>query len=135
MEPLPNVLKSLVRRIMHWGIVNPDIEPDTAIVNFYDTDDCIPPHIDHEDFVRPFVTISLLSEQSIMFGNRLIPLDAGEFGGGAIKTIPLPPGEAQACRCRHLLPRAGMGCWVAPLQGLPSIMHAACCALQGGLHA
>ncbi len=110
MEPLPKVLKSLVRRIMHWGIVNPDIEPDTAIVNFYDTDDCIPPHIDHEDFVRPFVTISLLSEQSIMFGNRLIPLDAGEFGGGAIKTIPLPPGEPQGPWCSLLLPCAGVDC-------------------------
>lgn len=94
-EPLPDVLKSLVKRIVNWGIVNPSICPDTAIVNFYDTDDCIPPHVDHKDFVRPFVTISLLSQQSIMFGPRLVPVDDGEFGGpngSPTQRIPLPPG-------------------------------------------
>ena len=100
-EPLPDVLKSLVKRIINWGIVNPNICPDTAIVNFYDTDDCIPPHVDHKDFVRPFVTISLLSQQSIMFGPRLIPVNDGEFGGPPgtpTKSIPLPPGELP-CVC------------------------------------
>jgi len=29
--------------------------------------DCIPPHVDHFDFVRPFCTVSLLSTQCIMF--------------------------------------------------------------------
>ncbi len=48
-----------------------DMEPDSAIVNIYEVDDCIPPHIDHHDFSRPFCTISLLSEECIMFGSRL----------------------------------------------------------------
>ena len=34
-----------------------------CITNFYSSGDCIPPHIDHLDFTRPFVTLSLLSEQ------------------------------------------------------------------------
>ena len=38
--------------------------PDSAIINFYSEGDCIPPHIDHHDFARPFVTLSLLSEQA-----------------------------------------------------------------------
>ena len=68
-------------------------EPDTAIVNVYDSEDCIPPHIDHHDFDRPFCTISLLSEQSIMFGQRIISRGPGDFDCDF--SIPLPKGESQ----------------------------------------
>ena len=56
--------------------------------------DCIPPHIDHHDFSRPFCTISLLSEQAIMFGHKLIPLSAGNFVGATCEPfyLPLPVG-------------------------------------------
>ena len=56
--------------------------------------DCIPPHIDHHDFSRPFCTISLLSEQSIMFGHKLVPLSAGNFVGATCEPfyLPLPTG-------------------------------------------
>jgi hypothetical protein len=56
--------------------------------------DCIPPHIDHHDFVRPFVTVSLQSEQEILFSERIISLDAGVFSGRF--KMPLPPGEQHA---------------------------------------
>lgn len=76
--------------------------------------DCIPPHIDHHDFSRPFCTISLLSEQSIMFGHKLIPLSAGEFVGATCDSflLPLPTGRAARASCRYekghtfALPRA-----------------------------
>lgn len=55
-------------------------------------EDCIPPHIDHHDFSRPFCTLSLLSEQPIMFGSRLYPMGPGVFGGSDC-FIPLPPGR------------------------------------------
>ena len=65
-------------------------EPDTAIINVYDEDDCIPPHIDHHDFDRPFCTISLLSQQNIMFGSRIISRGPGDFV--ADYEMPLPTG-------------------------------------------
>ena len=52
--------------------------------------DCIPPHIDHLDFVRLFVTLSLQSEQSILFSGRIIAQEAGVFI--AKWQIPLPTG-------------------------------------------
>ena len=36
-EPMPVVLKALCRRLVRWRILPPDREPDTAIVNVYDT--------------------------------------------------------------------------------------------------
>jgi hypothetical protein len=36
-EPMPAVLKALCRRLVRWRILPPDREPDTAIVNVYDT--------------------------------------------------------------------------------------------------
>ena len=58
--------------------------------------DCIPPHIDHHDFSRPFCTISLLSQQCIMFGHKLVPLSAGEFVGATCDPflLPLPTGAS-----------------------------------------
>ena len=92
---MPPLLLALVKRLVRWGIVAARCAPDTAIVNIYDEEDCIPPHIDHNDFSRPFVTLSLLSQEAIMFGQRLIPLGPGNFGGEHI-LIPLPPGGPTA---------------------------------------
>ena len=72
------------------------MEPDSAIVNIYEVDDCIPPHIDHHDFSRPFCTISLLSEEAIMFGQKLVPEGPGEFHGinNRHTLIDLPKGQS-----------------------------------------
>ncbi|CAL8463859.1 g3394 [Coccomyxa elongata] len=95
-EPMPPLLMALVHRLVRWGVLPRAKAPDTAIINIYDVDDCIPPHIDHHDFTRPFCTISLLSEQPIMFGARLFPIDPdnqpGVFGGRHCK-IGLPTGS------------------------------------------
>ena len=70
--------------------------------------DCIPPHIDHHDFSRPFCTISLLSEQEIMFGHKLIPLSAGNFVGATCESflLPLPVGARTCKHPRHACLRA-----------------------------
>ncbi|KAF2290846.1 hypothetical protein GH714_015792 [Hevea brasiliensis] len=53
--------------------------------------DCIPPHIDNHDFVRPFCTVSFVSECNIVFGTNLKVVRAGEFTGSI--AIPLPVGS------------------------------------------
>lgn len=60
-------------------------------MNIYDEGDCIPPHIDNHDFVRPFCTVSFLSECDILFGSNLMVVGAGEFSGST--AIPLPVGS------------------------------------------
>ena len=114
---MPPILMALVRRLVRWGVVPSTRAPDSAIVNIYEQDDCIPPHIDHNDFSRPFVTLSLLSQEHIMFGHKLIPLGPGEFGGDHT-TIALPPGTACAacmlCAERQMLLQKGLGA-LAPL--------------------
>ncbi|CAK0786469.1 hypothetical protein CVIRNUC_009682 [Coccomyxa viridis] len=94
-EPMPDLLVALVKRLVRWGVLPARMAPDSAIINIYDVIDCIPPHIDHHDFSRPFCTISLLSQQSIMFGHKLIPLSAGEFVGATCESflLPLPTGS------------------------------------------
>ncbi|KAK9828875.1 hypothetical protein WJX72_002516 [[Myrmecia] bisecta] len=91
-EELPPVLVALCKRLVRWGVLPKALEPDSAIINVYEPGDCIPPHIDHHDFVRPFCTLSLLSQQSIMFGQRLVPLAPGQFGGSDFY-VPLPTGS------------------------------------------
>ena len=90
-EPMPRLLQHLIKRLVRWRVLPRDIAPDSAIVNLYDVEDCIPPHIDHHDFVRPFCTLSLLSEQPILFGAGMQILGPGKFD--APFSLPLPTGS------------------------------------------
>lgn len=90
-DPLPPPLKSMVRRLVSWRVLPPDCVPDSCIVNVYDVGDCIPPHVDHHDFARPFCTVSFLAECAILFGRELRVVGPGEFAGPV--SISLPPGS------------------------------------------
>lgn len=90
-DPIPPPLKMMVKRMVAWRVLPPTCIPNSCIINIYDKDDCIPPHIDHHDFVRPFCTVSFLSECKILFGTELKILGPGEFAGSV--AIPLPLGS------------------------------------------
>uniref|UniRef100_A0A5B6Z2X6 Fe2OG dioxygenase domain-containing protein n=1 Tax=Davidia involucrata TaxID=16924 RepID=A0A5B6Z2X6_DAVIN len=90
-DPIPHLFKVIIRRLVKWHVLPPSCVPDSCIVNIYEEGDCIPPHIDNHDFVRPFCTVSFLSECNIVFGTNLKVVDAGEFSGSF--AIPLPVGS------------------------------------------
>ncbi|XP_047075081.1 RNA demethylase ALKBH9B-like [Lolium rigidum] len=90
-DPIPELFKVMIKRLVKWRILPPDCVPDSCIVNMYDPGDCIPPHIDSHDFVRPFCTVSFLSECNILFGSSLKIAGPGEFVGSF--AIPLPVGS------------------------------------------
>lgn len=90
-DPIPDLFKVMIKRLIRWHVLPPSCVPDSCIVNIYDEGDCIPPHIDNHDFVRPFCTVSFLSECSIVFGSDLKIIGPGEFSGSA--AIPLPVGS------------------------------------------
>ncbi|KAI3861460.1 hypothetical protein MKW98_000412 [Papaver atlanticum] len=90
-DPIPNLLKVMIRRLVKWHVLPASCVPDSCIVNIYDEGDCIPPHIDNHDFIRPFCTVSFLSECDIVFGSNLKIVGPGEFSGSA--AIPLPVGS------------------------------------------
>ncbi|KAJ9703697.1 hypothetical protein PVL29_005125 [Vitis rotundifolia] len=90
-DPIPPLFKVIIRRLVRWHVLPPSCVPDSCIVNIYEEGDCIPPHIDNHDFVRPFCTVSFLSECNIVFGTNLKILGAGEFAGPF--PIPLPVGS------------------------------------------
>ncbi|ONI36104.1 hypothetical protein PRUPE_1G569500 [Prunus persica] len=89
-DPLPPLFKQMIKRMVSWHILPPTCIPDSCIVNIYDEGDCIPPHIDHHDFVRPFCTVSFLTECDILFGSNLKVVGPGEFSGPV--SLPLPVG-------------------------------------------
>uniref|UniRef100_M1C7D5 Oxidoreductase n=1 Tax=Solanum tuberosum TaxID=4113 RepID=M1C7D5_SOLTU len=90
-DPLPDLLKNMIRRLVKWHVLPPDCVPDSCVVNIYDVGDCIPPHIDSNDFVRPFCTVSFLSECNIVLGSNLKTVGPGDFAGAI--AIPLPMGS------------------------------------------
>ncbi|XP_074565031.1 LOW QUALITY PROTEIN: RNA demethylase ALKBH9B-like [Curcuma longa] len=90
-DPIPPLLKFMIRRMVAWHVLPTTCIPNSCIVNIYDKDDCIPPHIDHHDFLRPFCTVSFLSECNILLGTEMKVLGPGEFSGST--AIPLPLGS------------------------------------------
>lgn len=91
-DPLPPLFKKMIKRMVRWHVLPTSCVPDSCIVNIYDEGDCIPPHIDHHDFVRPFCTVSFLAECKILFGTSLKIVNPGEFSGPF--SLPLPLGYA-----------------------------------------
>ncbi|XP_022950629.1 uncharacterized protein LOC111453671 isoform X1 [Cucurbita moschata] len=90
-DPIPSLFKVIIRRLVRWHVLPPTCVPNSCIVNIYNEGDCIPPHIDSHDFVRPFCTVSFLSECNIVFGTNLSIVGPGEFSGPI--AIPLPVGS------------------------------------------
>ncbi|KAJ4822187.1 hypothetical protein Tsubulata_022725 [Turnera subulata] len=90
-DPLPPLFKQMIRRLVKFHVLPPTCIPNSCIVNIYEEGDCIPPHIDHHDFLRPFCTVSFLTEANILFGTNLKAVAAGEFSGPV--SVPLPCGS------------------------------------------
>ncbi|CAL9068354.1 unnamed protein product [Musa banksii] len=90
-DPVPHLFKVIIRRLVRWHVIPRTCIPDSCIVNIYELGDSIPPHIDSHDFVRPFCTVSFLSECNILFGSSLQIAGSGEFPGSV--AIPLPVGS------------------------------------------
>ncbi|KAK7412063.1 hypothetical protein VNO78_03509 [Psophocarpus tetragonolobus] len=88
-DPLPPVFKQMIKRMVRWNIIPSTCIPDSCIVNIYEEGDCIPPHIDHHDFVRPFYTVSFLNECKILFGSNLLVVCPGEFAGPVSISLPV----------------------------------------------
>lgn len=88
-DPIPHLFKVIIKRLVKWHVLPPTCVPDSCIVNIYDEGDCIPPHIDNHDFLRPFCTVSFLSECSILFGTSLKIEGPGEFSGSFPISLPL----------------------------------------------
>ncbi|KAH7425808.1 hypothetical protein KP509_11G072400 [Ceratopteris richardii] len=80
-DEIPSMLKVIIKRLVQWHVLPASCVPDSCIVNIYDVGDCIPPHIDHHDFLRPFCTLSLLTECNIVFGSKLFIVSPGKFEG------------------------------------------------------
>ncbi|XP_024006282.1 uncharacterized protein LOC18011450 [Eutrema salsugineum] len=91
-DPLPCLFKVIIRRMVKWHVLPPTCVPDCCVVNIYDEGDCIPPHVDNHDFLRPFCTVSFLSECNILFGSNLKVEETGEYSGGSY-SLPLPVGS------------------------------------------
>ncbi|WOL17847.1 hypothetical protein Cni_G26640 [Canna indica] len=87
-DPIPPLLKMMIKRMVEWHVLPHTCIPNSCIVNIYDKDDCIPPHIDHHDFLRPFSTVSFLSECRILFGTELKVLGPGDFSGSSAISLP-----------------------------------------------
>ncbi|KAK2966651.1 hypothetical protein RJ640_002349 [Escallonia rubra] len=88
-DPLPPLFKEMIKKMVRLHVLPPTCIPNSCIVNIYDEGDCIPPHIDHHHFLRPFCTVSFLAQCNILFGSNLKIVGEGEFAGPVSTPLPL----------------------------------------------
>ena len=79
---LPPPLLRVARRLKKLGVVQQT--PDACCVNFYGQGQWLPDHVDSKKFERPLVTVSLGSEQCVLFKRR----------GYLARCLRLPVGSA-----------------------------------------
>ncbi|KAL0926802.1 hypothetical protein M5K25_003054 [Dendrobium thyrsiflorum] len=90
-NPIPNIFKLMIKRLIGWHVMPVSCVPDSCSVSIYEPGYSVQPNIESHDFVRPFCTVSFLSECNIVFGFNLKVADAGEMKGSI--PIPLPVGS------------------------------------------
>eukprot|EP01018_Ginkgo_biloba_P011582 Gb_21598 [translate_table: standard] len=50
-DPIPKLFIKVIKRLIRCHILPTDYVPGNCIINIYEVEDCIPPHIDHHDFL------------------------------------------------------------------------------------
>lgn len=80
-EPIPTILEAIIDRLIRWNLISGTRRPDSCIINFFNEGDYSQPHMHPYHFERPFYTLSLLSECTMVFG-RVISMDhPGDYSG------------------------------------------------------
>ncbi|CAK9181733.1 unnamed protein product [Ilex paraguariensis] len=54
-DPIPDLFKTMIKMLVTWNVLPPTSVPDSCTINIHNKGDYIPPHIEHQDFVRPFL--------------------------------------------------------------------------------
>ena len=90
--PVPPPLEAVCDALVALGVFREGERPDSCTVNAYREGEWLPPHIDSPAFSRPFCTVSLGSEQHVVFGQSCRVLGPGVFEGDL--DLPLPVGSA-----------------------------------------
>jgi hypothetical protein len=80
----------LVNELVTKGYIDNNIRPDSCIINQYGVGDCIPPHVDHESYVRPIVTLSLLGQEDMLVGTKFDTIKSCTWKPIIGTSIPLP---------------------------------------------
>ena len=75
--PLPPELDAVVDALIARGALTELQRPDSCTINLYGPGQWIPPHIDNPAFDRPFVTVSLCSEQPMVLGRGMVWPEGG----------------------------------------------------------
>ncbi|XP_043717821.1 RNA demethylase ALKBH9B-like [Telopea speciosissima] len=90
-DSMPSMFKTMIKNLLRWDVLQQTCIPNNCIPNMYDEGDCIPPHIDHHDFLRPFYIVSFLIKYNILFGSNLKIKGLGVFSSPVV--IPLLVGS------------------------------------------
>lgn len=85
------VLVELIDLLIEHGVIKDTERPDQCTVNVYSAGMWLPPHVDNCKFISPLVTVSLVSEQSVVFG-KIIDGENGTWEGEL--ELPMPIGSA-----------------------------------------
>ena len=103
------IMKDLIDLLIEQNVIKSDEKPDQCTVNVYSPGMWLPPHVDNSKFIPPLVTVSLVSEQSVVFG-KVIDGENGVWKGEEHLSMPVGSalrvgGEAIGPVYKHAIPK------------------------------
>jgi mRNA N6-methyladenine demethylase len=79
-EPIAEPIQALIDALYNRGVISdPNRRPNQCTINIYEEGNWLPAHIDNREFSRPIITTSLLSEQEMVMGEKIILTEDGMF--------------------------------------------------------
>eukprot|EP01018_Ginkgo_biloba_P026265 Gb_10066 [translate_table: standard] len=87
-EPIPAVLQALIDRLLQWNLIPGNRRPDCCIIDFFNEGDYSQLHTSPPHFERPFCTLSLLSECTMVFGRVIATEHPGDYKGSFKLSLP-----------------------------------------------
>ncbi|CAM6127182.1 unnamed protein product [Calypogeia fissa] len=79
--PVPAFLEAIIDRLVRWHVIPASKRPDCCSINIMEEGDYLPPHVDYSYLERPYCTLVLQSECTLILGQSLTTSAPGDFRG------------------------------------------------------
>ncbi|OAE32891.1 hypothetical protein AXG93_4754s1010 [Marchantia polymorpha subsp. ruderalis] len=80
-QPMPTFLDPIIERLVRWHIIPASKRPDSCSINIMEEGDYVPPSVDNSHLERPYCTLTLLADCTLILGQSLTMDTPGDFKG------------------------------------------------------
>ncbi|KAL3684342.1 hypothetical protein R1sor_002364 [Riccia sorocarpa] len=89
LPPMPTFLDPVIERLVRWRIIPASKRPDCCCISIMEEGDYIPANVEKSHLERPYCTLTLLGDCSMIMGQSLMVDSPGDFKGSLQILLPV----------------------------------------------